>query len=32
VRAIRVHAIATNGLDHARVFEIRVYGPMGEER
>jgi hypothetical protein len=27
VRALRVQVRATNGLDHARVFEIRVYGP-----
>ena len=25
-RAIRVHVVATNGLDHARIFEIRAYG------
>ena len=25
-RALRLHVRATNGMDHARVFEIRVYG------
>jgi hypothetical protein len=28
VRALRIHVMATNGLDHARVFEVRVYGPV----
>ena len=32
VRAIRVQVMATNGLDHARIFEVRAYGPTVEDR
>ena len=32
VHRLRVEVASTHGLDHARIFEIRVYGGTGQER